>query len=82
VEFHFDHSEIEKLDARFRGGGIVTLSELRRRYSKRYAKIKKPSQLENETEYYFLRNVLNDASAKTAEECQLLKKMVSRYDAA
>jgi hypothetical protein len=48
---------------------------------KRYAKIKKRGQIEKETEYYFIRNVLNDPTAKTAEECELLEKMVSSYDA-
>jgi hypothetical protein len=36
MSFRFDHSEVEKLDSQLRSRGIVTLSELRRRYSKAY----------------------------------------------
>jgi len=35
----FDPAEVQKLDSQLRSHGIVTLSELRRRYSKGYAKI-------------------------------------------
>jgi hypothetical protein len=33
----FDHVEVKRLDSQLRSRGIVTLSELRRRYSKSYA---------------------------------------------
>jgi hypothetical protein len=39
MSLHFDQTEVEKLDSRLRRRGIVTLSELRRRYSKSYAQI-------------------------------------------
>src|SRR5712672_1970776 len=49
MSFHFDHAEVEKLDSELRSRGIITLSELRRRYSKGYAKIVKRAQIRNET---------------------------------
>jgi hypothetical protein len=78
--FHFGHVEVEKLDAELRARGIVTLSELRRRYSKAYAKIKKQGRIKNDTEYYLIRNVLDDPTEKTAEERVLLEKMVFDYE--
>src|SRR6266700_7408151 len=63
MSFHFDHSEVEKLDSQLRSRGIVTLSELRRRYSKGYAKIMKRGQIKK-TEYYLICNVLDDPTEK------------------
>jgi hypothetical protein len=78
--FHFDHKEVEKLDSELRARGIVTLSELRRRYSKAYAKIKKRGQIKNENEYYLIRNVFGDLTEKSREECRLLEKMINEYE--
>lgn len=80
MSFHFDHREVEKLDSQLRSRGIVTLSELRRRYSKNYAKIMKRGQIKNETEYYLIRNVLDDPTEKAPEERELLGKMISDYE--
>jgi hypothetical protein len=55
---------------------------LRRRYSKGYAKIVKRARIKNETEYYLVRNVLDDPTEKTPEERELLEKMLSGYEAA
>ncbi|MDB5515532.1 MAG: hypothetical protein JWQ17_2290 [Tardiphaga sp.] len=82
ASFHFDHVEVEKLDSELRTRGIITLSELRRRYSKGYARIKKRSKIKNETEYYLIRNVLEDPTEKTHEERELLEKMISDYEGA
>ena len=81
MSFHFDHAEVEKLDSELRNHDIVTLSELRRRYSKGYAKIIKRGQIKNETEYYLVRNVLDDPTEKAPEERELLEKMISDYEA-
>jgi hypothetical protein len=82
MSLHFDHAEVEKFDSQLRSRGIVTLSELRRRYSKSYAKIMKRGQIKNETEYYLVRNVLYDPTEKTPEEQKLLEELISEYEAA
>jgi hypothetical protein len=82
MSLHFDHAEVETLDSQLRSRGIVTLSELRRRYSKSYAKIMKSGQIKNETEYYLVRNVLDDPTEKAPEERQLLERLISDYEAA
>jgi hypothetical protein len=76
----FGRVEVERLDAELRGLGIVTLSELRMRYSKDYARIKKREQIGNETEYYLVRNVLEDPTEKTSDERRLLEEMISEYE--
>jgi hypothetical protein len=78
--FHLDHNEVERLDTELQARGIVTLSELRRRYSKGYARIKKRGQIKNENEYYLVRNVFGDPTEKSPEECQLLEKMINEYE--
>jgi hypothetical protein len=82
MSLHFDHEEVEKLDSQLRSRGIVTLSELRRRYSKSYAKIIKRGQIKNETEYYLVRNVLYDPTEKAPEERKLLEQLISDYETA
>jgi len=82
MSLHFDHAEVEKLDSQLRSCGIVTLSELRRRYSKSYAKIIKRGQIKTETEYYLVRNVLYDPTEKVPEERKLLEELISDYEAA
>jgi hypothetical protein len=77
---HFDHAEVESLDIELRKRGVVTLSELRRRYSKSYAKIMKRGRIKNDTEYYLLRNVLFDPTEKTSDECKSLEKLISDYE--
>ena len=80
--FDLEHAEVEGLDAELRSYGIVTLSELRRRYSKGYAKILKRGRIKNETEYYLMVNVANDPTEKAHEERDLLDKLISDYEKA
>jgi hypothetical protein len=82
MSLHFDREEVEKFDSQLRSRGIVTLSELRRRYSKSYAKIMKRGRIKNETEYHLIRNVLHDPTEKTAEEREFLAKLISDYETA
>jgi hypothetical protein len=82
MSLHFGHAEVEKLDSQLRDHGIVTLSELRRRYSKSYAKIVKRGQIKSETEYHLVRNVLYDPTEKALEERKLLEELISDYEAA
>ena len=77
----FDHAEVEKLDSQLRSRGIVTLSELRRRFSEKYAKVVERRQIKDETEYYLVRNILDDPTEKSPEEFELLERMLSEYEA-
>jgi hypothetical protein len=81
MSLRFDHAEAKKLDAQLRCGGIVTLSELRRRYSGSYAKIIKRGRIKDEIEYYLASNVLADPTEKSREECTSLEELISDYEA-
>ena len=80
ASLRLDRVEVEKLDSELRRLGIVTLSELRMRYSKGYARIRKRGQIKNETEYYLVRNALEDPSEKAPDERELLEKLISDYE--
>jgi hypothetical protein len=76
------HTEVEKFDSELRSRGIVTLSEMRRRFSKSYAAILKRARIKNETEYHLIRNVLDDTAEKAAEERDALAKLISEFERA
>ena len=80
--FHFDPAKVEKMDSELRSRGLITLAELRRRYSKDYKKIITRGRIKNETEYYLLRNLLDDPTEKTPEEREMLEKLISDYEGA
>jgi hypothetical protein len=79
MSLRFDHAEVAKLDSELRSRSIVTLSEVRRRYSRRCAAVMKRGRIKNEMEYYLIRNVIDDPTPKAAEERRLLEEMVSDY---
>lgn len=80
MSIHFDQKEVEQLDLQLRKQGIVTLSELRRRYSKAYAKVVERGQIRNEMEYNLVRNVLDDPSLREPQTRALLERMISVYE--
>jgi hypothetical protein len=72
---------IERLDAALRASGIITFSEVRRRYASSYKRILKRGKIKTETEYYLVAGVLADASClATEEERTLLEQLVARYE--
>jgi hypothetical protein len=79
MSLRLPHAEVEKLDAQLRARGIVTLSELRRQYSKAYARIVKRGRINDEMEYYLVHNIMNDPTEKTAEERRLLEQLTQAY---
>lgn len=61
--------------------GVLTLSELRRRYSGRYKSIVQRGRLRSDTEYYLVMGVLADVSQEESDsERQQLQQMVSEYE--
>src|SRR5690349_6840476 len=80
MSFHLGSDEVTKLDEQLRKRGIVTLSELRRRYSRKYATIVKRGRIKSDTEYYLIRNVLSDPTSKTTDERELLENLIADYE--
>lgn len=70
------------VDEAFKSAGIVTVSEIARRYSASYKRIVKRGVIKNETEYYLIHAVLIDqGNAITDDERALLQKLVEKYEA-
>jgi hypothetical protein len=70
------------VDEVFKSAGIVTVSEIARRYSASYKRIVKRGIIKNETEYYLINAVLIDqGNAITDGERALLQNLVETYDA-
>ncbi|WP_231734434.1 hypothetical protein [Noviluteimonas gilva] len=59
---------IREIDAHLRNAGVLTLTELRRRYAARYKAILKRGALRNETDYYLVKGILDDADSPIDEE--------------
>jgi hypothetical protein len=80
MSLQFTPMEVAKFDSELRLHDIPSLSELRRRYSRHYARVLKRGRIEDETEYYLLRNVLFDPSEKGEEERERLETLIAAFE--
>lgn len=72
---------IHRLDAALRERGIITFSEIRRRYASSYKRILKRGKIKTETEYYIIADVLADFSPIASDEERiLLQRLVADYE--
>jgi hypothetical protein len=81
MSLQFTPMEVAKFDSELRLNDIPSLSELRRRYSRTYARVLKRDRIEEETEYFLLRNVLFDPVEKAEGEREQLERLISAYEA-
>lgn len=78
---HYPQASVSALDRACTETGLVTLSELRRRYWSKYKSILTKQRIRNETEYYLVVGVLSDmATQLSATERQLLQQLVVTYE--
>lgn len=56
------YEQVAQLDTALRGAGIVTLTELRRRHSRKYKSILKRGLIRNDTEFYLIKAILDDCA--------------------
>ena len=76
-----DHKEIEKIDSELKSQNVVTLSELRRRFSADYARIIKRAKINNEVEYYLVINIINDnPESLNKEERDIISKIILEFE--
>ena len=80
MSFELDPKEVAKTDELLHGLGILTLSEVRRRFSKKYAAIVKRGRIRSDAEFYLIRNVLGDPTIESPGEREALEKMVDDYE--
>jgi hypothetical protein len=77
----FSPSAVAEIDRDFSARGIVTLSELRRRYSRQFRGVLKRGEIKNETEFYLVSGILASFTADASdEERQKLDAMVGAYE--
>lgn len=74
-------SEVHDLDRALIERGIITLSELRRWYWRKYKAILKRAEIRNETEYYLISGILCDmANDAIEEERAQLAQLLDEYE--
>jgi hypothetical protein len=72
---------IEKLDASLREAGLLTFSEVRRRYASSYKRILNRGSIRDDTEYYLIAGVLADfTTSADHDERATLGRLVSEYE--
>lgn len=73
--------KVAVLDDAFRAADQITLTELRHRYSRQYAKILKRGSIKNAEEYYLLKGVLDGLTPTLSEvEQGRLMEILSDYE--
>ena len=78
---HWTPAKVAALDSDLKANNLLTLSEVRRRYSSAYAALRKRGRIRNEVEYYLARGILADQSLYLeAEERSELSLMVASYE--
>ncbi|WP_286624017.1 hypothetical protein [Variovorax fucosicus] len=74
--------EVASLDESMLASGLVTLSELRRRYASSYKRIVKRGHIRNDTEYYLINGIVVDlAKAVPDAERRELQRLTEAYEA-
>ena len=69
------------LDEALRNAGVITLSEVARRYAARYQRILKRGSIKNDTEYYLVNGTVADkGSGMPDEERGRLQGMIDDYE--
>ena len=73
---------IAVLDEALRAAGLITVSEVRRRYASSYRRIVKRGAIRNDTEYYLVNGIVVDlGNATSDEERAVLQQLLSAYEA-
>jgi hypothetical protein len=74
--------QVDAFDHLLAAAGFITLTEVRHRHSRQYAKVLKRGNIKNEVEYYLLKGVLDGLTALLDDSEQVrLMTMISEYEA-
>ena len=74
--------QVADADTRFLAAGTFTLSEIRRRYSKKYLQLLKRGEILKETEYYLLKGILDGGGMEPgATESEQIQTMLIAFEA-
>jgi hypothetical protein len=73
--------QVAAADAKFTAAGTFTLSEIRRRYSKKYLQILKRGVIRSETEYYLVKGIVDGGGIEPgATESTQLQAMLNDFE--
>lgn len=73
--------KVTAFDAELRISGIITLTELRRRYSRQYSRVVKRGHIKTVDEYYLLKGVLDGGSSEMEiAEQENLSQIIELYE--
>jgi hypothetical protein len=76
-----DLAELKKIDDTLKSHNAVTLSEIRKRFSRVYAGIVKRGRIRSDTEYYLVRGIFEDGFDRMAnEEQERVGKMIAEFE--
>jgi hypothetical protein len=79
---HWNLESKVSLDEALKASGVVTISEIARRYSSSYKRIIKRGHVRDDTEYYVVNGILVDqGNAVSDEERAHLQKLIDAYEA-
>lgn len=72
---------IKRLDTAPHQNGLLTFSEIRRRYSSSYKKVLKRGNIKNKTEYYIVAGILADIESGVSEEERIfIEQLAVQYE--
>ena len=73
---------VAALDEALRASGLITASEVRRRYASSYKRIVKRGTIRNDTDYYLINGIVVDlGNGISAEERATLQRLLDSYEA-
>jgi len=72
--------QVAEADARFASANTCTLSEVRRRYSKKYLQVLKRGVICNQVEYYLVKGIRDGVNELGASEGPQLQAMLDAYE--
>jgi len=80
---HWGPERVTQLDAELKQNGLVTLSALRRRYSREYSRIAKRGRIKSEVEYYLVKGILDGEALNLPDkERESIDRMIIDYERA
>jgi hypothetical protein len=71
--------KVAALDAELRANGLLTLTALRRRYSKRLHAILKRGRIRSEVEYYLVRGAIEDPEI-IADQATIMERLLVAFE--
>jgi hypothetical protein len=81
MSLHWPLTKIAQIDHELEASGIISLSQVRARYTRRLSRIILRGSIRNEVEYYLAKGILDGAPAVLDDAAQIkLEQLVTMYE--